>query len=50
MILTIETIKEEMFKEILFDIKDKFSDFIKDYEFLESVEIKQQKYIPELEI
>lgn len=48
-IITIETITEDTFKEILFEIKDKYYNFIADYEFIESIETKKYKYIPELE-
>jgi len=48
-ILIIETLKENEFKEILFIIKEEFSDIITDYEFLESKETKIWKYLPEFE-
>ena len=48
--LIIETMNEEEFKEILYIIKEKFSERIEDYIFLESEEVKLWKYLPELEL
>jgi len=49
-ILIIEVNNSEEFKKILFKLKEEFSESIKDYDFLESEEIKLWKYLPKLEI
>lgn len=48
-ILVIEAKKIEDYKELLFTIKEQFFDFIEDYNFLESQDIRVWKYISELE-
>lgn len=47
-ILIIETLKKEEFQNLLFLLKEKFSEIIIDYEFIESVETKIWKYLPKL--
>lgn len=49
-ILIIETLNYEDFKETIYNLKEKFSNSILDYSFLESEETKLWKYLPELEV
>lgn len=48
-IIIVETLNPEDFKKIIYAIKEQFSDFIVNYTFYESEEVKLWKYIPELE-
>lgn len=47
-LLIVESLNNEDFKKILFEIKENFSDVINDYIFLESEEIELWKYLPDL--
>lgn len=49
-ILAIEANNENDFKNLLFQIKEKFPKYILNYDFLESVEIKRFKCIPQIDI
>lgn len=47
-ILIVESLDTEDFKKILYVLKEQYSDFIINYTFYESEEVKLWKYIPEL--